>query len=581
MAILIAGSCSNRVEGPAQLVVLNGSILTVDKNLSVAEAVAIRDGKFVAIGKNRKIRSYIDKNTRIIDAGGRTVVPGLHESHNHVSGAVRGELSAGRPFRQLNSIKDIQEYARQQVQETTGGEWVRLPRADVTRIRDGRIPIPAELDEAAPDHPVVFIWQYANLQIQILNSTAMKEAGITKNTPVSERGKIVLGEDGNPTGRLENCPELTRKFLPQKDYTEEEYMDGLERLLNNYNKVGITSVHDRGANPDVYRIFRKMHENGRLAVRATLTMRMGGLDGSVEKTEEALRRFNLNFRDGDDHVRVGPAKFSMDGGILYGTAFMRKPFGESAFELYGIDDPEYRGVANFTTENLTNILYAGQKSGWQISAHVTGDAGVDAILDAIEAANKRLDGSTKVDRFIFNHAYFPSKETAERVTRLNAGIDTQPAWYYLDGDALLKALGEERTSRLIGLQTWLDGGTRVAINSDHMQGFDPNTSLNPFNPFLTMYTAVARRTTGNKIIGPEYRVSREDALRMMTIEAAWLDFDEDLKGSIEVGKLADLAILSNDFLNCEEEAIKDILSLVTVVGGEVVYKSDDFREAGL
>ncbi len=574
----IAGrSCTtSHDEDPADLVVLNGRILTVDSDFSVVEAVAVRDGIFVAAGNKRKMRPYIGKYTRIIDAGGKTVVPGLLESHNHVSGAVRGELSAGRPYQQLNSIEEIQKYARQQVEQTTGSKWVRLPRADVTRIREGRIPTSAELDEAAPDHPVVFIWQYANRQIQVLNSTAMKAAGINKKTPVPSGGRIVLGEDGEPTGRLENCGTLTREFLPQQDYTEEEYKDGLEVLLRNYNEVGITSIHDRGAGESVYRIFRNMHEEGRLPVRATLTMRMGGLDGTAEKTEEALRRINLRFRDGDDRVRVGPAKFSMDGGILYGTAFMHEPFGESAFDLYGIDDPDYRGVSNFSTENVENILYAGHKMGWQMSAHVTGDAGVDVILDAIEATNARLAGNDKVDRFTFNHAYFPNRETAERVVRLNAGIDTQPAWYYLDGDALLTALGEDRVSKLIGLQSWLDAGARVAINSDHMQGFDPNTSLNPYNPFLTMYIAISRYTTGNRVIGPGQRVTREDALRMMTINAAWLDHDELLKGSIEVGKLGDLVILSDDFMNCEEEAIRDIRSLVTVVGGEIVYQSEDF-----
>jgi predicted amidohydrolase YtcJ len=156
---------------------------------------------------------------------------------------------------------------------------------------------------------------------------------------------------------------------------------------------------------------------------------------------------------------------------------------------------------------------------------------------------------------------------------LGVCVDTQPAWYYKDADALSLALGGTRLNIFIGLAEWRRAGVKVAINSDHMQGFDPNTSLNPYNPFLTMYTAVTRKTQRGLVISPEQCVSREDALRMMTIDAAHLGFDEKKKGSIEVGKLGDLAILSDDLLTCPADRIKDIRAVVTVVGGKVVHES--------
>jgi predicted amidohydrolase YtcJ len=213
----------------------------------------------------------------------------------------------------------------------------------------------------------------------------------------------------------------------------------------------------------------------------------------------------------------------------------------------------------------------GHRLGWPMVAHVTGDAGVDVVLDAFEAAD--ADRSIRDRRFTLIHAYFPTPEVARRAARLGVAVDTQPAWYYKDADALRPALGEERLRPFIGLGEWLRGGATVAINTDHMFGVDPDTSLNPYNPFLTMYVAVTRRTQSGQVIGPEQAVSREDALKMMTINAAWLSFEERRKGSIEAGKLGDLAVLSDDFLGCPPERIKDIRAVVTVLGGKVVHET--------
>ena len=565
-------ACSVNDENSADLVVINGNILTVDSEFSKVEAVAIRDGLFVAVGGNDEVQQYVGNETRVVDARGNTVIPGLIESHNHATSVVSRELAAGRPFEQLTSIGEIQDWLRTQVEQTPEGEWIRLPRVDVTRIQEGRIPTSEELDEAAPNHPAVFIWQYADRQIQILNSVAIEVAGITKETPVPVGGRIHFGEDGEPTGRLEDSAELTSGFLQQRDYTEEEYFEGLERLFRNYNEVGITSITDRNNDKSDFLTLNEMKENDRLSLRVNLTIFLRGLDGTVERTEKIIRNESVWFGDGDDHVRVGALKFRMDGGVLYGTAYMREPYGETAFELYGIDDPEYRGSTFFDADQVKNIIYAGRNLGWQMSSHVTGDAAVDIILDGVEYANEQLGDEDH--RYTLTHAYFANLETAERVARLGVGVDTQPAWYYMDGDALLSVLGQERLEQFMGIQTWLDAGAKTTLNSDHMQGFDPNTSLNPYNPFLTMYIAISRRTSSGQVIGSEQKVRREDALRMMTIDAAWFSFDEEKKGSIEVGKFGDLAILTDDLMNCEEESIKDIRSLLTVVDGNIVYKSE-------
>jgi predicted amidohydrolase YtcJ len=191
------------------------------------------------------------------------------------------------------------------------------------------------------------------------------------------------------------------------------------------------------------------------------------------------------------------------------------------------------------------------------------------VLDAFEAAD--TDRSIRDRRFTLIHAYFPTPDVARRAARLGVAVDTQPAWYYKDADGLLGALGEPRLRPFIGVADWLRGGVTVALNTDHMFGVDPDRSLNPYNPFLTLYVAVTRRTQAGRVIGPEQAVSRQDALKMMTLNAAWLAFEEHRKGSIEVGKLGDLAVLSDDYLTCPPERIKEIRAVVTVLGGEIVH----------
>lgn len=567
LGLAVAVATADGAESSADIIVLNGKVLTVDAKFSRASAVAIKDGIFVGVGSDAEIRTWAGPQTRTIDAEGKTVIPGLIESHVHATGAARGE--ALQPFRQLHSIGEIQEWVRQRVNENRPGTWIQLPRVDVTRIREGRIPNRADLDAAAPANPAVFTWQYANRTRQILNSAALAAAKITKETKPVPGGKIYLGSEGELTGMMDNCNALLQKFLPGRGLPDEKYHDALVTLLHRYNEIGITSIGDRSTNVAGYRTYETLKAQGRLPVRVTVTIGLS-TDGTVAGTEKVIRALPFKTGDGDDWVRVGPLKLGVDGGTLYGTSFLREPYGPSAFALYGLSDPKYRGDLRISAENLKNIIRTGHRMGWQMSSHVTGDAGVDAILDAVEAAN--ADSPIAPRRYNLIHAYFPNAETAQRAARLGACVDTQPAWYYKDGDALAKALGHDRLAKFIGVRSWLRAGVKVALNSDHMQGFDPDTSLNPYNPFLAIQTAVTRKTEGGQIFGPDQRISREAALRLVTIDAAWLSFDETKKGSIEKGKLADLAILSDDFLTCPEARINALRAQVTIVGGKVMYE---------
>lgn len=554
---------------PADFVLLDGRIQTLDEKRTVSQAIAVRAEKIVYVGNDEGAKAHIGPETLVYRAGGRTVIPGINETHVHALGAAQGE--AVQPFEQLGSIAEIQAWVRERAAANPGQEWIRLPRVDVTRIAERRMPTRADLDAASPERPVVFVWQYANRQVQILNGAALRAAQITRDTPQPKGGRIVVDAAGEPTGVIEDASSLTSKFLPAKKASQEQVLKRLQELHQAYNRVGITSITERGSSAEGWRTYQSMRADNRLTVRTTLTIRIGS-DGSLAGAERTIRALPFRFGEGDDWVKIGPLKIGVDGGVLYGTAYLREPYGPQSFGLYGLNDPLYRGLLQMDADKVKNVIRAGHRLGWQMSSHVTGDAGVDIVLDAVEAAN--ADAPISGRRYTLIHAYFANSDAAVRAAKLGVCVDTQPAWFYKDGDALLEALGRPRMEPFIGLATWRAAGIKIALNSDHMQGADPDRSLNPYNPFVALYTAVTRRTESGAAIGPAERVSRVEALKMMTSDAAYLHFDEARKGTLEVGKLRDLAVLTDDYFACPDDRILKLHSVLTVVGGKVVYREE-------
>ncbi len=562
LTALAAASCAT--VSPADLVVLNGKVLTVDPVFRVAQAVAIRGGVFVRVGDDAEVRALVGPATRVIDAGGQTVLPGLIDSHVHAANVAR--IEAVEPQPTFASIAEMQDWLRGKAARAPEGTWIKVPRSYPSRMREGRFPTRVELDAAAPRHPVYVDGAYA----QILNSAALKAAGITRDTPAPIGREIVKDERGEPTGLLRNMAAAVGKFIHGSEVSQEAWLQALEQVHRRYNEVGITSIVERAGSPETYALYQSLRGRGRLRVRTTVTV-MVNADGTAEGTEAFIRGLPFHFREGDDWLRVGPLKILVDGGILVGTAYMRAPYGTAGAKLFAITDEHYRGTLSLTPEKVKAIIRAGHRLGWQMASHVTGDGGVDLVLDAVQAAN--ADAPIGKNRYTLIHAYFPNAEAVRRAAALGVVVDTQPAWFYKDGDAIASAMGDERLQSFIGLKDWLAAGIPVAINTDHMYGVDPDKATNPFNPFLTMYVATTRKTESGRVLGPAQRVSREEALRMMTITAAYLSFDETTRGSIEVGKLGDLTVLAGDFLTCSEEQLRKMRVRVTVVGGQVVYET--------
>jgi predicted amidohydrolase YtcJ len=562
IATLDVGLTAQNAAVEADLVLLDGRVVTVDDRFSVVTAVAVRDGRFIAVGSNEDVRPHIGSTTRVIDGRGRTVIPGFIDTHVHALGVAEAEST--QPFRNLRSIEELQEWIRSASRRVPRETWIWTPRVFPTRLREHRFPTRLELDATAPHHPVVVDGAYAFA----VNGAALRAAGIGRDSPDPAGGAIVKDRDGEPTGLLRNVGTLLDRYRPASAGVS---LDALEQVHRQYLASGITSVIERGATPEGYQTYNALRRAKRLRVRSTITIRLPAASDPAD-LERFIGGLPFRFGSGDEWLKAGPLKIVVDGGILAGTSFMREPFGVGARQLYAVDDPRYRGFLTLTPQQIASAIRIGHRRGWQMVAHVTGDAGVDFVLDAIEAAQREEPSADR--RHTLLHAYFASEETAARAARLGVLVDTQPAWYYKDADALADALGRERLAHFIGLATWRKAGVPVAINTDHMFGLDANESMNPFNPFLTLYAATTRRTESGRIVSGDEAVSREEALRMMTRDAARFSFDEKNRGSIEPGKLGDFVVLDEDLLTCSAERLRTIRADLTIIGGQVVFERD-------
>ncbi len=544
----------------ATLIFKNGKVITLDSKSKIAEAIAIRDGKILAVGNNAEMKPFQGEQTKVVSLDGKTVIPGLIESHVHALRAARGELI--QPHQELNSVAEIQAWIREKVKEVPPGRWITVPRTDITRLKERRRPTPAELDAACSTHPV-----YMNIaRKNVLNTRGFELIGIRKEGDTLAGARVIFDEAGKPL-MMEGGGGAISKLIPRETVPPEATREALKKLHAIYNSVGITSILERGSRVDEYREYELLKEQNELTVRMTMTIREQLR--SAEAVQEFTKKLGLITGDGDDWVRVGPLKISVDGGIHWGSTRLSEPYGEKRIKFYVLEDPDYRGDLAYSRELMAEIFEEGQKLGWQMCCHATGDGSVNEILSALEEVNQRLP--VKGRRFCITHAYFPSNESVKRSHNLGVCYDTQTYLFYRDADAINQIYGPSWVNRFMGLKMFVDAGVPVAINSDHMNGFDPDHSMNAFNPFLALYIAVSRRDIYGDVYGPQQKLSREEALRCMTSDAAFISFEEDKKGTLEPGKLADLVVLDRDYLTCPEEEIKQIKPLLTVLDGKVVY----------
>ncbi|MEW4567392.1 amidohydrolase [Tautonia sp. JC769] len=564
VALLLLGGDGRADEAPtAEVIFENGSIVTVDPEFSIASAMAVAEGRVLRVGSADEMEAVQGPETKVVDLQGRTVLPGLIDSHTHPTGASMHEFD--HHIDEMETIDDVLSYIRDRAELLGDGKWVVVRQVFITRLKEQRYPTKDELDRVAPRNPVLF----ATGPDASLNTLALELSGIDEDFEPEGPGKVERDPaTGKPTGILRNLTRYVKTESTGRTPSREEEDERLTTLFRDYNSVGITSIIDRNAASSAVEQYERLHESDALTVRIGISHAVGSA-GTLEEIEATIRKVaDEAVRTEDSMLRTVGIKMFLDGGMLTGSAYMREPWGLS--EIYSIDDPDYQGVLFIPPERLAPMVRAAVDSGLQFTAHSVGDGAVHALLDAYEAVNRDL--LIAPTRPCLTHSNFMSREAIDQAARLGVVVDIQPAWLYLDTRTLVSQFGYDRLRYFQPLQSLFQAGVTVGGGSDHMQKIGSFRSINPYNPFLGMWIATTRQAKGFEgSLHPEEALTREQAIQFYTINNAKLLFLEDEIGSIEPGKRADFIILDRNLLTCTDEELLHAQVLETYLQGAQVY----------
>lgn len=534
------------------LIALNGRIFTMDAENAVAQAVAIKDGRFLALGSTAEIEKLAGPCTHRIDLGGRTVLPGLFDGHNHLM-EVGIKLAMIR-LDECKSPEEMMELVRERARLTPPGVWIIGQGWNENNFTHERLPTRHDIDAATSEHPVILM-RFFNMDL--VNSYALRLAGIDCHTPDPANGKIERDADGEPNGLLRaRAKLLARQLVPQP--THEQMQQAIKSGCEEMNHFGITSVIDPGLYPWEIRAYQAAHQAGMLSVRTGLMPSWHGF--REEETEEQLdsraRELGLASGWGDEWLRLVGLKMGIDGGTSSHTAYMYEPFeGETIVKNYNRLD----------TDKLLRHFRAAQELNWDVGIHCCGDRSQDMTVDALAQVAREVPWPDARHSII--HAYFPTPRALDQMARFKIAAVIQPTFIYWEGDMIFRDVGERRAQNYKPARKYLNHGVVLTASSDI-----PSTVS--ANPFIALYTLVTRRNNLGHLVAPDQAISREEALRAYTIASTWLTREEKLKGTIAVNKLADMVVLDRDYFGVREEEIKDIQADMTLVGGQVVWKRD-------
>jgi len=564
ISVIIQSSCNSMKY--ADLILINGKIITVNKDFAVCEAVAVSGNKILATGTDSQIRKLSGRQTRIIDLRGKSVIPGLIDAHLHPESASVSELDNEIP--DVHSMDQLLKWIKRETEIKPAGTWIIFPKFFPTRLIEMRQPALTSLDSVAPDHPVFLNGSFGGM----INTRAMKVSGINSRTDNS--GIIKDPSNGSPTGFIRSSAFKLLNIPQRRELTSVEKEDALREMLKRYNRYGLTSLISGAGDPESVKMYRDMSDRKILTARICQNILLSPTENiTKESVTEMIKQLPWITGEGDEWVRIGSLKVFLDGGILTGTAWMKEPWGVKAASIFGIEDPAYRGVVNFTREELRAIVSVANHFNWSFTAHATGEASVDLLLDVFSEVD--LQKPIKGKRFSIIHGNFFSDSAIRKMDELEVYANLQPAWFYKDAEAMDLILGSNKLKIFHPYRKMSDAGIVINGGSDHMVKWDANASINPYNPFLAMWAMVTRTTERGNIIIPSEALTREEALKTYTINNAFATFEESIKGSIEPGKLADLAILNYDILTCPADSIKEIKSLMTILDGKIIYTSTD------
>lgn len=558
--IVIVGlclSCAKKPE-PADLVLMNGKIVTVDDKKPEARALAVRGDRIVAVGSNKEIKPYVGPTTEELDLEGKLAVPGFIDAHGHFTGLGQAKLQLD-----LMHVKDWDEIVsmvKEAVQKATPGEWIlgrgwhqekwdKTPEPNV----DG-LPFHHDLSKVSPDNPVLL--SHASGHSSFANAKAMEISGITKETPNPPGGEIVKDSEGNPIGVFrETAQGLLRRARsssleqrsPEEIRTQQRKV--VELAAQECLSKGVTSFHDAGSSFETIDLFKGLAQEGKLGVRLFVMVRQPN-----ERLEERLDEYKI-IGFGENHLTVRAIKVSIDGALGAHGAWLLEPYNDlpNSFGLNTTPVEEVREAARIAIEN-----------NFQLCIHAIGDRANREVLDIYEEAFK-AHPDKKDMRWRVEHAQHLHPDDIPRFGQLNVIASMQGIHCISDGPWVFKRLGEKRAEE--GAYVWqklMSSGAVICNGTD--------TPVEDVDPIACFYATVTRRMKDGTVFYPDQKMSREEALRSYTLDCAYAAFQENILGSLSPGKLADITVLSRDIMTVPEEEIPSTEVLYTIVGGKVLYQ---------
>ncbi len=556
LAALLAGTAmvqaarAQHIDANApQMVLTGGKVLTMDGRSTVAEALAVRDGRILAVGDNASIAPLAGPQTRRIDLAGRTVVPGLIDTHTHFRAAGMRDYVVN--LGPAKTVAGALELIKAFVATKKPGEWITTGGwHPPSQLAEKRYLTRQEIDSVSPDNPVYLrtVGHFA-----MANSLALKAAGIDRSTPDPSGGLFERDAAGDVTGVLvETAIPLVENLVPP--FTEADEIRQYIQAEAALNSFGITSAIEGATTARDTRILEKITQSGAATLRVG-TMFRPEPPADLAAWEALMSGNGAASGFGDDWLKLGGIKIFYDGGMTLKTAMMREAYPDSH---------DYHGVAQLSPERLTQLISIANKHDWRVGVHVVGDLGIDHALDAFEAADR--EKSIKDRRFILIHASLIRPEQMERARKLGLRADFQNVFMWDKAATVERFLGKDTADRAVPTRTLIE---KMGIDN---LGAGTDFPVNPINPFLNMAVMVTRKDPAGRVYGASETISREQALRLYTSSASRYMFDESRKGTLEVGKLADFAVLSADLMSVPDDQIKDIKAELTVVGGKIVFQ---------
>ncbi len=530
------------------LVLHNGRIYTLDAHETVVQAMAVKGNRILAVGSDAEMERLTGPGMRRIDLGGRAAVPGLFDSHVHML-----EVGTKRSWLRLDecrSPEEMMELVRARAETTPPGHWIIGQGWNEANL--GRLPTCSDIDPATSQHPVVLM-RFFNTDV--VNRYALRLAGIDHRTPDPPMGKIEHDGDGEPNGLLRaSAKTLVQRLMPKP--TIEEMQRSLRLGCQEMHQHGITSIVEPGLRPQEIRAYQSLYQQGGLGLRANLLPSWHGFWDDEEEAQLEYRARELGVYSGlgDEWLRIGALKMAIDGGTTPHTAFMYEPYE---------GDTELLAYNRLDVNALLRYFRTAQELGWDIGIHCCGDRAQDLAADAfatIAREHPRPDA-----RHSIIHAYFPTPRALDQMAQHHIAAVIQPTFIYWEGELLFRDVGIKRAANYKPARTYLEHGVRVIASSDV-----PSTVS--LNAFIALYALVTRKNRLGQEIAPREAIRRQEALRAYTSGGTWLTREEHLKGTLETGKLADLAVLDRDYFAVPEEEIKDIRVDQTIVGGRTVWE---------